>query len=143
SRTGRRRDSRGRDAADRRRSADRRPARTLRRISGCGAHRDGNFTVRRSPRESGVGTLESDTEPRLAAHRPGATATCGSQRLMTDSRSTDPESTQRHEVPSEPARPPVIRTSGEPERYSPPPAEARPEWTRHDPAPSAAATPER
>ena len=62
---------------------------------------------------------------------------------MTDSRSTDPESTQRHEVPSEPARPPVIRTSGEPERYSPPPAEARPEWTRHDPAPSAAATPER
>ena len=32
----------------------------LRRISGCGAHRDGNFTVRRSPRESGVGTLESD-----------------------------------------------------------------------------------
>ena len=62
---------------------------------------------------------------------------------MTDSRSTDPESTQRHEVPSEPARPPVIRTSGEPERYSPPPAEARPEWTRHDPASSAAATPER
>jgi len=62
---------------------------------------------------------------------------------MTDSRSTDQESTQRHEVPSEPARPPVIRTSGEPERYSPPPAEARPEWTRHDPAPSAAATPER
>ena len=75
SRTGRRRDGRGRDAADRRRSPDRRPARTLRRISGCGAHRDGNFTVRRSPRESGVGTLESDTEPRLAAHRPGATAT--------------------------------------------------------------------
>ena len=75
-RTGRRRDGCGRDAADRRRSADRRLARSLRRISGCGAHRDGNFTVRRSPRESGVGTLESDTEPRLAAHRPGATATC-------------------------------------------------------------------
>src|SRR5689334_19498015 len=62
---------------------------------------------------------------------------------MTDPRSTDPESTQRHEIPAEPAPPPVIRTSGEPERYSPPPPEARPEWTRHEPAPTAAATPER
>ena len=62
---------------------------------------------------------------------------------MTDPRSNDPESTQRHEVPSEPAPPPVIRTSGEPERYTPPPAEARPEWTRHEPASTAAATPER
>jgi serine protease Do len=62
---------------------------------------------------------------------------------MTDPRSDDPESTQRHEVPTEPARPPVIRTSGEAERYSPPPAEARPEWTRDDAAPASAATPER
>ena len=62
---------------------------------------------------------------------------------MTDPRSNDPESTQRHEVPSEPAPPPVIRTSGEPERYTPPPAEARPEWTRHEPASTGAATPER
>jgi serine protease Do len=62
---------------------------------------------------------------------------------MTDPRSTDPDSTQRHELPAEPARPPVIRTSGEPERYSPPPADTRPEWTRHDPTPTASATPER
>jgi S1-C subfamily serine protease len=62
---------------------------------------------------------------------------------MSDSRPTDPDSTQRHEVPVEPARPPVIRTSGEAESYSPPPTEARPDWTRHDAAPSASPTPER
>ncbi len=62
---------------------------------------------------------------------------------MTDPRSTDPDSTQRHEVPAEPARPPVIRTSGEPERYTPPPSDPRPEWTRHDPTSTASATPER
>ena len=43
----------------------------------------------------------------------------------------------------EPARPPVIRTSGEPERYTPPPSDTRPEWTRHDPTSTASATPER
>jgi S1-C subfamily serine protease len=37
----------------------------------------------------------------------------------------------------------VIRTSGEAERYSPPPAEARPEWTRADAASTASPTPER
>jgi S1-C subfamily serine protease len=62
---------------------------------------------------------------------------------MSDSRSTDPDSTQRHEVPAEPARPPVVRTSGEAESYSPPPAEARPDWTRQDAAPSTSPTPER
>ena len=62
---------------------------------------------------------------------------------MTDQRSTDPDSTQRHEVPAEPARPPVIRASGEAESYSPPPTEARPDWTRHDAAPSTSPTPER
>jgi serine protease Do len=62
---------------------------------------------------------------------------------MTDPRSSDPDSTQRHEVPAEPVRPPVIRTSGEAERYSPPPTEARPDWTRHDAAPSTSPTPER
>jgi S1-C subfamily serine protease len=62
---------------------------------------------------------------------------------MSDPRSTDPESTQRHEVPAEPVRPPVIRASGEPESYSPPPAEARPDWTRHDAASTTSPTPER
>ena len=63
---------------------------------------------------------------------------------MTDPRSTDPDSTQRHAIPSEPARPPVIRTSGEPERYSPPPADTRPEWTRNDTTtPPVSPTPER
>ena len=62
---------------------------------------------------------------------------------MSDPRSTDPESTQRHEVPAEPAPPPVMRTSGETGSYSPPPAEARPDWTRHDAAPSTSPTPER
>lgn len=62
---------------------------------------------------------------------------------MTDPRSTDPDSTQRHEVPAEPARPPVIRTSGEAETYSPPPSEPRPDWARTDPEPAVARTPER
>jgi S1-C subfamily serine protease len=61
---------------------------------------------------------------------------------MTDSRSNDPDMTQRHEVPAEAPRQPVIRTSGEAERYSPAP-EARPDWTRHDPAGAPAPTPER
>jgi hypothetical protein len=62
---------------------------------------------------------------------------------MSDPRSTDPDMTQRHEVPAEPVRPPVIRTSGEAETYSPPPSEPRPDWARTDPEPVAARTPER
>jgi S1-C subfamily serine protease len=62
---------------------------------------------------------------------------------MTDPRSTDPDQTQRHEGPTDPLRPPVIRTSGEPESYSPPPSGARPEWTRHDADQIASPTPER
>jgi S1-C subfamily serine protease len=62
---------------------------------------------------------------------------------MSDRRSTDPETTQRHEVPVEPVRQPVIRASGEAETYSPPPSEPRPDWTRSDPEPVASRTPER
>jgi len=61
---------------------------------------------------------------------------------MTDARSDDPDPTQRHDVPDEALRAPVIRTSGEPERYSPP-AEARPDWSRHDGDPVLTPTPER
>ena len=60
---------------------------------------------------------------------------------MTDSRSDDPESTQRHELPAEPTAPPVMRTSGDPVGYTPP-ATARPEWTREEEAVSPP-TPER
>ena len=60
---------------------------------------------------------------------------------MTDSRSDDPESTQRHELPAEPTTPPVMRTSGDPVGYTPP-ATARPEWTRQEEAVSPP-TPER
>ena len=61
---------------------------------------------------------------------------------MSDSRSDDPDMTTRHQAPTEPLREPVIRTSGEGERYTPP-AEPRPDWTRQDAAPVAAPTPER
>ncbi len=61
---------------------------------------------------------------------------------MTAPRSDDPESTQRHELPAEPARPPVIRASGEPERFTPS-AEARPDWSRHGEEPTPSPTPER
>jgi S1-C subfamily serine protease len=61
---------------------------------------------------------------------------------MTDSRSDDPDLTQRHELPSEPSRPPVIRTSGDDASGYTPPATARPEWTRQDEA-VAPPTPER
>ena len=60
---------------------------------------------------------------------------------MTDNRSDDSDLTTRHEVPADP-RPPVVRASGEPERYSPP-AEARPDWTRHEGTPAVPPTPER
>ena len=62
---------------------------------------------------------------------------------MTAPRSDDSESTQRHELPAEPARPPVIRTSGEAERYTPPPADVRPDWSRHGDVPAPSPTPER
>jgi S1-C subfamily serine protease len=60
---------------------------------------------------------------------------------MTDNRSNDPELTQRHELPAEPTPPPIMRTSGDVEGYTPP-ATGRPEWTRQDEAVSPA-TPER
>ena len=60
---------------------------------------------------------------------------------MTDNRSDDPELTQQHELPAEPTPPPVMRTSGDPEGYTPP-ATGRPEWTRQDEAVSPP-TPER
>ena len=50
---------------------------------------------------------------------------------MTDNRSDDPELTRRHELPAEPTPPPVMRTSGDPEGYTPP-AIGRPEWARQD-----------
>jgi S1-C subfamily serine protease len=80
--------------------------------------------------------------------------------MSDDARTDDQDATQRHDLPTEPARPPHIRAAGEPadppfpapetsqsgpdlERYSPPP-EPRPEWSRHaDAAATAPATPER
>jgi S1-C subfamily serine protease len=62
---------------------------------------------------------------------------------MTDSRSTDPDQTQRHDVLGDAMRQPIIRTSGEAESYSPPPSGSRPEWTRHDAEPAPPPTPER
>jgi 2-alkenal reductase len=50
--------------------------------------------------------------------------------------------TQRQEVPADPGRPPVVRASGEPERYSPP-AEPRPDWARQETTTPAQPTPER
>ncbi len=50
---------------------------------------------------------------------------------MTDPRSDDPELTQRHELPAEPTRPPVMRTSGDPGGFTPP-ATNRPDWSRQD-----------
>jgi S1-C subfamily serine protease len=61
---------------------------------------------------------------------------------MTTPRSDDPDMTQRHDVPAEPGREPVIRASGEPERYSPP-AEPRPDWTRPQGGTTVPPTPER
>ena len=60
---------------------------------------------------------------------------------MTDNRSDDPELTRRHELPAEPTPPPIMRTSGDPEGYTPP-ATGRPEWARQDEAVSPP-TPER
>jgi S1-C subfamily serine protease len=80
--------------------------------------------------------------------------------MSDDARTDDQDATQRHDLPTEPARQPHIRAAGEPadpplpapettqpgpdlERYSPPP-EPRPEWSRHgDAAAAAPATPER
>ncbi|HEX7346421.1 MAG TPA: trypsin-like peptidase domain-containing protein [Candidatus Limnocylindrales bacterium] len=62
---------------------------------------------------------------------------------MSDPHPSDRDMTQRHEVPAEPPRQPVIRTSGAAESYSPPPIEPRPDWARDDPEPVAARTPER
>ncbi len=61
---------------------------------------------------------------------------------MTTPRSDDPDMTQRNEVPADPGRAPVIRASGEPERYSPP-AEGRPDWARQETTVPAQPTPER
>jgi len=78
--------------------------------------------------------------------------------MSDDTRPNDQEATQRHDVPGEPARTPLVRAAGEPPaptegeadlpgadvgRYSPPP-EPRPEWSRHaDAAPPPPPTPER
>jgi S1-C subfamily serine protease len=82
--------------------------------------------------------------------------------MSDDARTDDQDATQRHDLPTGPARQPLIRAAGEPadppspatemtqpgpdlERYSPPP-EPRPEWSRHADAASTApapATPER
>jgi S1-C subfamily serine protease len=78
--------------------------------------------------------------------------------MSDDPRTNDQEATQRHDIPGEPARSPLIRAAGEPAspptgeagqpdpevgRYSPPP-EQRPEWSRHaEGAPPPAPTPER
>jgi S1-C subfamily serine protease len=61
---------------------------------------------------------------------------------MTTPRDDDPEITHRQELPADPGRPPLIRASGEPERYSPP-AEPRPEWTRLEGSATVPPTPER
>src|SRR4029450_13446794 len=79
------------------------------------------------------------------------------------SRSDDQDATQRRDLPTEPARQPLIKAAGEQgetatppptanetadagadvERYSPPP-EPRPEWSRHaESTTTPAATPER
>ena len=60
---------------------------------------------------------------------------------MSDSRPDDPDMTQRHQLPAEPTRPPVVRASGDPDAFSPP-ASAPPAWTRHD-EPVRSPTPER
>jgi S1-C subfamily serine protease len=85
--------------------------------------------------------------------------------MSDNERTDDQDATKRHELPSEPARPPLIRAAGEAvvpaagdpgqaagetgqaqpdlDRYSPP-SEPRPEWSRHADSPAAAApTPER
>ena len=60
---------------------------------------------------------------------------------MSDSRSDDPDMTQRHQLPAEPTRPPVVRASGDAEAFTPP-ATAHPAWTRQD-EPVQSPTPER
>jgi 2-alkenal reductase len=84
--------------------------------------------------------------------------------MSDNARTDDQDATKRHDLPSEPARPPLIRAAGEAagppaasppaagesgqarpdlERYSPPP-EPRPEWSRHaESQGEAAPTPER
>ena len=80
--------------------------------------------------------------------------------MSDDARTDDQDATQRHDLPAEPTRQPLIRAAGEPadppspateatqagpdlERYSPPP-EPRPEWSRHaDAATTPTTTPER
>jgi serine protease Do len=60
---------------------------------------------------------------------------------MSDSRSDDADMTQRHQLPAEPTRPPVVRASGDANVNAPSPT-APPEWTRHD-EPAPPPTPER
>ncbi len=61
---------------------------------------------------------------------------------MSDSRPDDADMTQRHQLPTEPTRPPVVRASGDADDVGVPPPTARPEWTRHD-EPAQSPTPER
>jgi S1-C subfamily serine protease len=80
--------------------------------------------------------------------------------MSDDKRTDDQDATQRQDLPTEPARQPLVRAAGEPatppppatettksgadlERYTPPP-EPRPEWSRHSESPATpSATPER
>ena len=62
---------------------------------------------------------------------------------MSDSRPDDSDMTQRHQLPAEPTRPPVVRASGDADDLSTPPSAARPEWTRHDEPAQPTPTPER
>ena len=63
---------------------------------------------------------------------------------MSDSRPDDSDMTQRHQLPAEPTRPPVVRASGDADAVSTPPPTGRPAWTRHDePAQPTPPTPER
>jgi 2-alkenal reductase len=63
---------------------------------------------------------------------------------MSDSRPDDSDMTQRHQLPADPTRPPVVRASGDADDLGTPPPAPRPEWTRHDePAPPTMPTPER
>jgi S1-C subfamily serine protease len=50
---------------------------------------------------------------------------------MTDSRSDDPDITQRHELPTDPTAAAAATPGPDVERYSPP-ADARPDWSRRE-----------
>ncbi len=61
---------------------------------------------------------------------------------MSDSRPDDTDMTQRHQLPAEPIRPPVVRASGDAADLATSAPAERPDWTRHD-EPVQQGTPER